>query len=44
MDKAATFKQETPGHEPKTGLDTKIQRLTDRQWQFEFDFEPERLQ
>jgi hypothetical protein len=42
MDRTVTFKQEeTSGHEPQTGLDTKTDRLTDRQLQsdFEFDFD-----
>jgi hypothetical protein len=39
MDRAVTFKQEeTSGHEPQPGLDTKSDRLTDRQSQCDFDF------
>jgi hypothetical protein len=38
MDRTVTFKQEeTSGHEPQPGLDTKIDRLTDRQSQCDFD-------
>jgi hypothetical protein len=33
-----TFKQEeTSGHEPQAGLDTKTDKLTDRQSQCDFD-------
>jgi hypothetical protein len=32
MDRTETFKQ-VSGHEPQTGLDTKTDRLTDRQLQ-----------
>jgi hypothetical protein len=36
MDRTETFKQEEiSGHEPQTGLDTKIDRLTDRQSQYD---------
>jgi hypothetical protein len=39
MDRTVTFKQEeTSGHEPQPGLDTKTDRLTDRQSQRDFDF------
>jgi hypothetical protein len=39
MDRTVTFKQEeTSGHEPQMGLDTKTDRLTDRQSQCDFDF------
>jgi hypothetical protein len=38
MDRTVTFKQEeTSGHEPQPGLDTKTDRLTDRQSQCDFD-------
>jgi hypothetical protein len=38
MDRTVTFKQEeTSGHEPRTGLDTKTDRLTDRQSQCDSD-------
>jgi hypothetical protein len=40
MDRTVTFKQEkTSGHEPKAGLDTKTDRLTDCQSQRDFDFD-----
>jgi hypothetical protein len=40
MDRIVTFKQEdTSGHELQPGLDTKIDRLTDRQSQCDFDFD-----
>jgi hypothetical protein len=40
MDRTVTFKQEeTFGHEPQPGLDTKTDRLTDRQSQRDFDFD-----
>jgi hypothetical protein len=40
MGRAVIFKQEeTSGHEPQPGLDTKTDRLTDRQSQCDFDFE-----
>jgi hypothetical protein len=40
MDRTVTFKQEeTSGHEPQSGLDTKTDRLTDRQSQCDFDFD-----
>jgi hypothetical protein len=40
MDRRVTFKQEeTSGHEPQSGLDTKTDRLTDRQLQSDFDFD-----
>jgi hypothetical protein len=39
MDRTVTFKQEeTSGHDPQSGLDTKTDRLTDRQSQYDFDF------
>jgi hypothetical protein len=39
MDRTETFKQEEiSGHEPQVGLDTKTDRLTDRQSQCDFDF------
>jgi hypothetical protein len=39
MDKTVTFIQkEISGHEPQLGLDTKTDRLTDRQLQHNFDF------
>jgi hypothetical protein len=38
MDRTVTFKQEeTSGHEPRLGLDTKTGGLTDRQSQCDFD-------
>jgi hypothetical protein len=38
MDRTVTFKQEeTSGHETQPGLDTKTDRLTDRQSQCDFD-------
>jgi hypothetical protein len=38
MDRTVTFKQEeTSGHEPQPGIDTKTDRLTDRQSQCDFD-------
>jgi hypothetical protein len=41
-DRTVTFKQEeTFGHEPQPGLDTKTDRLTDRQSQCDFDFDVE---
>jgi hypothetical protein len=41
MARTVTFKQEeTSGREPQQGLDTKTDRLTDRQSQCDFDFEP----
>jgi hypothetical protein len=40
MDRTVTFKQEeTSGHEPQSRLDTKTDRLTDRQLQSDFDFD-----
>jgi hypothetical protein len=40
MDRTVTFKQEeTFGHEPQPGLDTKTGRLTDRQSQCDFVFD-----
>jgi hypothetical protein len=40
MDRTVTFKQEdTSGHEPQPRLDTKTDRLTDRQSQCDFDFD-----
>jgi hypothetical protein len=40
MDTTVTFKQEeTSGHEPQSGLDTKTDRLTDLQSQCYFDFD-----
>jgi hypothetical protein len=40
MDRTASFtKKKTSGHEPQLGLDTKTNRLTDRQLQHDFDFE-----
>jgi hypothetical protein len=40
MDRTLILKQEeTSGHEPKAGLDTKTDRLTDRQSQSDFDFD-----
>jgi hypothetical protein len=37
MDRTVTFKQEEiSGHEPQTGLDTKTDRVTDRQLQCNF--------
>jgi hypothetical protein len=40
MDRTATFtKKKTSGHEPQLGLDTKTDRLTDRQLQHYFDFD-----
>jgi hypothetical protein len=40
MDRTATFtKKKTSGHEPQLGLDTKADRLTDRQLQHDFDFD-----
>jgi hypothetical protein len=40
MDRTVTFKQEeTYGHEPQSGLDTKTDRLTDHQLQSDFDFD-----
>jgi hypothetical protein len=40
MDKTVTFIQkEISGHEPQLGLDTKTDRLTDRQLQHNFDFD-----
>jgi hypothetical protein len=40
MDRTVTFRQEeTSGHEPQPGLDTKTDRLTDRQSQCDFDFD-----
>jgi hypothetical protein len=40
MDRTVTFNQEeTSGHAPQPGLDTKTHRLTDRQSQCDFDFE-----
>jgi hypothetical protein len=40
MDRTVTFKQEeTTGHEPQPGLDTKTDRLTDRQSQCDFVFD-----
>jgi hypothetical protein len=40
MDRTVTFKQEeTSGHKPQPGLDTKTDRLTDRQSQCDFDFD-----
>jgi hypothetical protein len=40
MDRTVTFKQEeTSGHEPQPGLDTKTDRLIDRQSQCDFDFD-----
>jgi hypothetical protein len=39
MDRTVTFKQEeTSGHDPQPGLDTKTDRLTDRQSQCDFNF------
>jgi hypothetical protein len=39
MDRTVTFKQEeTSGHESQPGLDTKTDRLTDRQSQCDLDF------
>jgi hypothetical protein len=39
MDRTETFnKEEMSGHEPQTGLDTRADRLTDRQSQCDFDF------
>jgi hypothetical protein len=39
MDRTVTFKQEeTSGYELQPGLDTKTDRLTDRQSQCDFDF------
>jgi hypothetical protein len=35
---AAFTKKKTSGHEPQLGLDTKTDRLTDRQLQHDFDF------
>jgi hypothetical protein len=38
MDRTATFtKKKTSGHEPQLGLETKTDRLTDRQLQHDFD-------
>jgi hypothetical protein len=38
MDRTVTFKQEeTSAPEPQSGLDTKTDRLTDRQSQCDFD-------
>jgi hypothetical protein len=38
MDRRVTFKQEEiSGHEPQSGLDTKTDRLTDRQSQCDLD-------
>jgi hypothetical protein len=38
MDRTVTFKHEgTSGHEPQPRLDTKTDRLTDRQSQYDFD-------
>jgi hypothetical protein len=38
MDRTVTFKQEEiSGHDPQQGLDTKTDRLTDRQSQCDFD-------
>jgi hypothetical protein len=38
MDSTVTFKQEEKsGHEPQSGLDTKTDRLTDRQLQCDSD-------
>jgi hypothetical protein len=43
MDRTVTFKEEeTSGHEPQPGPDTKTDRLTDRQSQCDFDFEEKR--
>jgi hypothetical protein len=40
VDRTVTFKQqEKSGHEPQPGLDTKTDRMTDRQSQWDFDFE-----
>jgi hypothetical protein len=40
MDRTATFTQKkTSGHEPQLGLETKTDRLTDRQLQHDFDFD-----
>jgi hypothetical protein len=40
MDRTATVaKKKTSGHEPQLGLDTKTDRLTDRQLQHDFDFD-----
>jgi hypothetical protein len=40
MDMTVIFKQEeTSGHEPQPGLDTKTEKLTDRQSQCNFDFD-----
>jgi hypothetical protein len=40
MDRTVTFKhEETSGHEPQPGLDTKTNRLIDRQSQCDFDFD-----
>jgi hypothetical protein len=40
MDMTATFtKKKTAGHEPQLGLDTKTDRLTDRQLRHDFDFD-----
>jgi hypothetical protein len=40
MDRTVTFKQEEiSGHEPHTELDTKTDRLTDRQLQCDFVFD-----
>jgi hypothetical protein len=44
MDRTVTLKQEeTSGHEPQPGLDTKTDRLTDRQSQCDLDFEVSQL-
>jgi hypothetical protein len=37
MDRTVTFEKDTSGHEPQSGLDTKIDRLTDRKLQSDFD-------
>jgi hypothetical protein len=38
MDRTVTFEQEeTSGHKPQPGLDTKTDRMTDRQSQCDFD-------
>jgi hypothetical protein len=40
MDRTVNFKQkEISGHELQTGLDTKTDRLTDFQFQCDFDFD-----
>jgi hypothetical protein len=42
MDRTVTFKQEeTSGYEPQPELDTKTDRLTDRQSKCECDFDSE---